>query len=167
LDAGDMAAFTTAVNTLGRWLIERKREETVKEITADFDPTIATICDALQKDIGSGHAPGQPGLRSQMWNNYTQQMIALDSYISSRVRVLGPTETRTLVRELASLVRDQQQADATLAAASSSLAKLAEAHAKLAQAFTEDPRELKELIRELIGEGERVKQFYDGLRKGS
>ena len=158
----DIALFTTAVNTIGRWFIEYKREKEVKEIVNLMNPHVEKICDLLSLDIGPAKGPG---LRQQLSMQYENQMKYMDSIISSSYKKLSALELREELIKLAQMPIQQRKADLTMAAAGQSLIKLKEAHRKLSKAFDKEAPDLEALIRQLSAEAKRAKDYNDALNK--
>jgi hypothetical protein len=154
--------FTTAINALGRFIIERKRDRGLRETVKEMDPTVKEIVRLVRLDIGE--SPEKPGLRNELWNTYDSTIAAQDSFIRNALGAgtMDPIAARTEVRTLVVLVSDQRNADQALAATRDTLQALADAHARLSDTF--DPS-LTATVERLSSEGQRVKAFYDALRK--
>ena len=163
----DIQLFATAINALGRWFIEYKRQSGVKEIVVMMNPHVERICDLLTKDIGfspfDGASDGR-GLRGQLWNQYAEAMIEQDTFISKN-KALDPITKREEIRKLAQLVPDQMQADATLKSTQSALSTLSKTHSKLMDAFEKNSPELDNLLYQMLAESQRTMDFYQGLNK--
>lgn len=158
----DIDAFTTSVNTIGRWLIEYKREKEVKQVVILMNPHVEKICDLLFLDIGPAKGPG---LREQLSRQYETQMQDMNSYISKNYEKLSVLELREELNKLAQMPIQQKKADLALSAAGQSLVKLKEAHRKLSKAFDPEAPDLEALIRQLSTESKRAKNYYDALNK--
>lgn len=169
VDDNQIQIFTTAINTLGRWFIEYKRQKGIKEIVQGMQGTICDICDLLIKDIGTSPVESEAnatGLRAQLWNQYKLSMSLQNKFILDNSASLDTVSKRSEIRRLASLVSEQRQADATLKATKDAISKLKETHGKLNEVFSRETIEIDNLITQLISEGERVKNFYNSLAKG-
>jgi hypothetical protein len=163
----EIQTFTTAVNALGHWFVEYKRQTSVKEIVNTMHPHVERICELLKKDIGFSPFDGTPdarGLRGQLWNQYKEAMTAQDQFIIHS-KALDPITKREEIRKLAQLVPDQMQADIVLKSMQSALGTLTKTHSKLKDAFAKNAIELENLISQLFAEGQRIKDFYQGLSK--
>ncbi len=168
IDPKQIQIFTTAVNTLGHWFIEHKREVGVKKSVKNMQIFVDSICSLLSKDIGSvDPETGIPltGLRQVLWNSYSQNMQEVDSFIQHNKAKLDPVVMRNEIKVLASLVIDQKNADETLKGVQKALGKLKEAHNKLNEVFSENTIEIDNLIKQLKDEGKRIKKFYESLEK--
>ncbi|GJQ60441.1 MAG: hypothetical protein D8M57_16060 [Candidatus Scalindua sp. AMX11] len=161
-DSNQIQIFTTAVNALGRWFIEHKREEGVKKSVGEMQGNVGIICELFAKDIGT---VGQTGLREQLWRSYSDIMKAQDAFILQNKDTLDPIAKRDEIKYLASLVIDQKKADETLKSVQKALEQLKETHSKLNEAFSDNTIEIDNLIKQLKDEGRRIKKFYESLEK--
>lgn len=167
-DDNQIQIFTTAINALGRWFIEYKRQKGVKEVIQSMHGTICEICDLLIKDIGVSPAEKDvpaTGLRAQLWNQYDLSAELQDKFIQQNICSLDPISKRNEIKQLATLVSEQMKADATLKSMRDAISKLKETHGKLNEAFSKETIEIDNLITQLISEGERIKNFYESLAK--
>jgi hypothetical protein len=154
------AALATAVNAIGRWLIEYKREKALKAVIPEMNEHVAAICTLLRQDIGELEAPG---MRNQLYNQFEQEITTRNQWISQNYGELDPIERRQELTRLARLPIEQEQADAALAAVRRTLVQLEKTHAKLAQAFDENDVAIDAMIRGLAAEAKRVKGFYESI----
>ena len=161
-DLAVFATFATAVKVIGHWIIEYKREKGVREIVEIMHPHIVKICKLLQQDIG---ATKGRGLRRQLSNQYEKLLRDRDSFIGNKYKEkeMSALELREELIRLANMVSQQAKADAALAASAQSLDKLQETHGKLIKAFNKEAPDLEALIRQLVAEAKRAKDFYDEL----
>jgi hypothetical protein len=160
----DFALFTSAVNMIGRWIIDYNRQNKVQEIIPLMDPNIEKICNLLADDIGSKDSLG---LRSQLSNQYETQMMYRDKFIAQSYsnNKITALELREELNSLALMTREKTTSDKTMEAAKQSLKTLRETHKKLADAFNQDAFSLEALIRKLIADAKTTKEFYDELGK--
>ena len=162
----EIGIFTTAVNTLGKWFVEWKRERTVREEISIMQPAIADIARLLREDIGTSRQEEEAkaaGLRNELWNTYTDTIQTQDAFITHNWNVLTPNERREEIRKLTALVTERTESDATLAATRNMLQTLVATHQKLVNVFDKHTVELDGLVSQLISEGNRIKIFYDAL----
>ncbi len=155
LGPNEASILASAVNAIGRWFIEYKRNREVKAVIFDMDPHVKTVSEFLQKDFEA--------LRSQSRAAFNEQMTNVHGFIVAGYDDLDPVTRYQQIGGLANLVRRSQMADLTLERASASMTKLAETHAQLHKAFEDNAFSLDASIRSLINEGQRIKDFYDSL----
>jgi hypothetical protein len=158
---------TTAVATLGRWLIDRKRSKELPKIIADMSKPIAQIADLLIEDIGmapdaNGH--GGRGLRNQLWIQYDKLLENQDGFILHNKNDMSVSERKQEIEKLPKLVIEQRDADRTLAATQDALRRMAAAHAAILVGDKSDAS-FQMRIAELIEEGKQVQSFYSSLGK--
>ena len=164
---GDIKVFTTAVNTIGRWFIEHKRQKGVKESVKTMQPYVDKICTLLAEDIGSSPAdtgvPAPGGLRDQLWRDYDDIIDRQCNFIEHSKGKLDPVQMRSEIKVMLALEVEQKRADATLKAIQQSLDTLRETHNKIEECFDKNTVEIDSLISDLIAEGKRIKEYYDTL----
>jgi hypothetical protein len=167
----DMAAFATAVDTLGRFFVQYKREQGLKKIVSANDSDIREVCDLFSREIGgsmpSGGTPPSSGLRNQLWDEYTEAMTSYDLYLEKNRRRLTVSEQVDGVRELAKMVVEQRSADAMLAATAKALGDLASTHAKLAQALSHPDSGIQAILAQLEADAKSAANFYNALQAKS
>ncbi len=162
----EVNGFTTAINALGHWLIDARRQRGVKQTIARMQEPVSNICQLLVLDIGPAPgAEGVPpaGLRVQLSNQYKLILMEQDAFIRKNKGALDPIARRNEIRALAALVTEQQKADATLQAMQQAVQQLNETHAQLARAFSKKPAHLDVLTRQLVADGKRISAFYRSL----
>lgn len=164
----EIRIFTTALNALGRWLIEAKRRPAVRQEIAGMKGTFATICDLLVADLGAG--PGDArgtvpaGLRGELSRQYTL-MLQQQALLIARYRDrMTPAESRSEIRALVSLAEDMQKADATLKATQDALRQLKKTHSQLDTAF-DRAGGLDIMLQDLYAEAGRIEKLYESLDK--
>ncbi|MBM2833209.1 MAG: hypothetical protein HW406_370 [Candidatus Brocadiaceae bacterium] len=163
---GDIKVFTTAVNAIGRWFIEYKRQKGVKESVKNMQPFVDKICTLLAEDIGSSPADSggrSKGLRDQLWRDYDGIIDRQCNFIEHGKGKLDPIQMRSEIKVMIALEVEQRQADATLKAIQQSLDTLRKTHNKIEECFDKNTVEIDSLISDLITEGKRIKEFYNTL----
>ena len=162
----DLKVFTAAVDSLGRWFIESKRQKEIPKIVSGMQKPVQEICTFFIADIGQPPGPNGRtgrGLRDQLWRQFEQKMMLQDAFIQKNKDKLDPRTKAEEIAKLPALLTERVRMDGTLRATQSALAKLAETPNQLAAAFDKSSPTLDELIRELMSEGQRVKGFYEKL----
>lgn len=154
----------TAVDGLGRWLIEKKRNKELPELIRQMQGPIKTISDLLSEDIGNRQAGTSrgSGLRQQLWMEYTELITDQDEFIRQNEGQFSPEQKLAQIQRLPALVREQRQADQMLAQTQLTLQQLVKANDELLKAVT-TKRDLRTQIEDLVAEGERIKDFYSSL----
>lgn len=163
---GDIKVFTTAVNAIGRWFIEYKRQKGVRESVKDMQPHIEKICVLFTEDIGSSPADSgvqSDGLRDQLWRDYDGIIDRQCNFIEHGKGKLDPIQMRSEIKVMIALEVEQRQADAALKAIQQSLDTLRKTHNKIEECFDKNTVEIDNLISDLITEGKRIKEFYNTL----
>ena len=165
----DRNIATAAIDALGRWFIERKRQKELPKLVAQMQGPIEKICDLLSADIGNAPDPsgkGGSGLRDQLWREYDQRMMDKSAFIDHNKGSMDAMTRAAEIRKLPALVRQQLLADKTLAQTQSGLKKIAATHAQLTKALT-DKASFTAQASELVSEGQRIKEFYVSLEGSS
>jgi hypothetical protein len=163
----DMSIATTAVNALGRWFIEKKRQKELPGLIEQMQGPVKATSDLLRADIGS--RPGEDGkggngLRAQLWNEYMQGMIEQSAFIDHNKDRLDPGAKSIEIRKLYQLVDERNRADNALRQTAESMSKLVTAHQEILRAV-QGKTDLHADISALISEGQRIKTFYESLSK--
>ena len=125
---------TTAVNALGRWFIERKRQQKLPQLIGEMQEPVKKTAELLQADIGSApdeHGHGGRGLRDQLWNEYTEAMMQQAAFIDQNKARMDATSKAEAVKNLPQLVRQRSLADQALKQTQTTLSKLVDAHSAL------------------------------------
>lgn len=160
---GEINIFTTAVNAIGRWIIEYKREKGVKEAVKSMHEPIENVCKLFAQEIGDSSKGG--GLRAQLWQDYTDIIDRRCQFIRNSKKTLDPIQLRNEIKEMVSLEIERNQADITLTAIHDSLDKLRETHGKIEECFDKNTMEIDNLINGLLSEANRIRDFYKNLDK--
>jgi hypothetical protein len=163
----DIQIFTTAVNALGRWYIEWRREKGVKEVIDDMSPQVSKICLILSKEVGTNPKlhngeGGGPCLRYEVWKDYSDMITLQNNFILGNH--LDPEVKRSEIDKLANLYKEQDAADRTLYQVSVSLTALAKANDQLKDAFAEKAPSLDQAISDVQAEASRISTYYSGLK---
>jgi hypothetical protein len=151
----------TALNALGRVLIERKRKRELPGILAEMKGPIENICDLLEKDIGDRE---HSGLRNQLSNSYSQLIRKQQQYIRDNEKSMSPGEKRAEIERLPGLVAAGSRADRALARTQAELADLAKAHTSLAESVgKKDSPGFRLRMAQLLDDSRQLKAVYESL----
>lgn len=164
----DRNVATTAIDALGRWFIERKRQKELPKLVTQMQGPIKKICELLSVDIGNApdsSGSGGSGLRDQLWREYSQRMMDESAFIDHSKGMDAMTRAAE-IRKLPALVRQQRLADATLAETQAGLKKIAITHTQLVKALA-DRASFTSQASELASESRRIREFYTSLQNGS
>ncbi len=129
LTATDANAAATAIDALGRALVDRKRRRELPGILHQMQQPIETICTLLEQDIGD---PEHSGLRNQLHNSYLDLIRDQKNFIVDNKGKLTPDERRDEIRVLPQLATSESAADHALAKTQKALVQLARTHTALA-----------------------------------
>jgi hypothetical protein len=165
--AGDVNIATAAVNAMGRWFIERKRQQRLPQLIGEMQEPVRKTAELLEADIGNApdeHGRGGRGLRDQLWNEHTQAIMQQVAFIDENKDRMDPQSKAEAIKRLPQLVRQRFLADQALKQTQSTLSKLVDAHAALLQAVN-SKTDVQAEFSALISEGQRIKSFYDSLQK--
>jgi hypothetical protein len=157
--------LATAIDTLARVLIERKRRKELPKIIAKMQPVLEQICHLLDEDIGNKPVNGQGGngLRGQLWDEYDTMIVNQIVYIRNNGDKLSPSEKKAEISKLPELVQQQQAGDAALAATQKALRDLPNTHKALLAPDKSD-NTFKERLQVLIADGQQIGSFYGKLQ---
>jgi hypothetical protein len=166
--------FSTAVNALGKWFIERKVAKVLPGEIKDMEPNIQAIKELLIADIGVvGADPKIPekgsGLRQELWIQYGKEITSWNLYVSTNYYKDGkvmpgvsPDAALAAVKQLASLVNQRRTADQVLAQVAETVNQMAQAHTKLVAA-TNEKQGLIADFSDLLAEAQRLNTYYQSL----
>jgi hypothetical protein len=157
--------LATAVETLARVLVERKRRKELPKIIAKMQPVLEQICHLLDEDIGNKPVNGQGGngLRGQLWDEYDAMIVNQITYIRKNSDKLGPAEKKAEISKLPELVQEQQAGDAALATTQKALRDLPNTHKALLAPDKSD-NTFKERLQVLIADGQQIGSLYSKLQ---
>jgi hypothetical protein len=175
VSAQQINIFTTAINTIGHWMVDRKREKVTKQTVKEMKDAVRQVCSLLAQDVGDtphkegsndlDPAPGKAGLRKKLWKDYSDIIRNRGLYLERNASSFSAADKRKEIEYLIGLVAERQRADETLAAVKKGLEAIPAAHDKLERAFDEKDTSLSGYITRLFEEGERIREFYEGLSK--
>jgi len=156
--------IATAIDTLAKILIERKRRKELPNIVGKMETVLERLCGLFDEDIGTRPENGHSGrgLRNQLWNEYDNLIGNQTDYIAISNSRLTPAEKASEIAKLPQLVSQQQSADAALAATQRALRQLVITHRALVQST--DDSSFRSRLYELIGDGEEIAAFYSSLQ---
>ena len=161
LNTTDINIAATAIDELGRVLIERKRRRELPGILHRMQQPIETICTLLRADLGTGRGPG---LRNQLATNYDDLIREQQNYITDNGHTMPPAERRAEIRALPALVLEQKEGEAALSATGEALGDLARAHTALAEtAGKKDAPSFHAALARLRESAEQLQSFYRAL----
>lgn len=157
----DVNVATTAVDALGRALIERRRTRDLPALLKEMKNPIAQICALLETDIGD---PEKSGLRNQLKNDYETLKRKQIRFIHDNEGKMSASDKRALIEELVKMSDDEAAGDRTLAATQAALKQLAVTYAALAESGNakESPM-FRTMLSELESDGEQLQGFYSKL----
>lgn len=147
----------TALNAIGHWLIDLKRQKAVRESAQEMHPNVTNIVALLKNDMKV--------LRRNLIKEYDELIQTQKIFIKNNQGTLDALKKRSEIKAIADLLNEQQNADATFASMEKALEKLKETHEMLPSAFDRQSISLDKLLSDFIEEGKRIKKFYDTLDK--
>ena len=155
--------LTTAVDTLAKVLIERKRRKELPTMIRKMQPVLEQLCGLLEQDLGdkSTGGSGGHGLRNQLWNEYDNLIGNQTDYISTNKARFSPSERVAEIGRLPQLVAQQQDADAALASTQAGLRDLVATHKALL--LPQQSSTFRNRLSELVQDGQQIGQFYNTL----
>lgn len=149
-------AISTAILALGEYLTARKVKSSLPKITQQMNPTVTTLCELLNSDIGV--------LRSQADVDYQSLITRLDQSIRHEGSAVSPYEHREEIRILIDLADQQKANDELLAKLQSALHNLELTHQALAAAAQgNNPESIAQKIAELQAAGKDLGAYYKSL----
>lgn len=161
ISATELNIATTAVDALGRALIENRRRKDLPEVLRQMKEPVNQICELLEKDIGD---PEKSGLRNELKNNYQTLIRKQQQFIDHNKQQMSAQEKRQEIQRLPQLVSEAKAAEESLAATRKALAQLAKTHAALVESGNaKDSPGFRALLAELIEQGQQLADFYQKL----
>ena len=165
LTSTDVNIATTAIDALGRALIEKKRRRELPGILHQMQQPIETICTLLAQDIGD---PEHSGLRNELHISYLDLLREQKNYIAENESKLSPADRRDEIRILPQLAISEAHADRALAATQKALLQLARTHTALAlTAAQKDSPAFRVQMQQLAAAAQQLKTFYASLSSQS
>lgn len=155
----EIGLAATAVDALGRVLIERKTAKELPNILTQMQKPVDQICQLLEDDIGT---PEGGGLRNQLKIDYDSIIAEQRTYIYANEAKMAPDERRSEIEKLPQLVRTELQDDATLAQTASALKALAATNdALVTTKNSKQAPAFRALLSQLVTEGQQIGSFYN------
>lgn len=161
----EIKGFATAVDLLGRVLIERKRRQQLPRIIQQMQPTLAQLSELLIRDLGSlpqGDQPGS-GLRDVLSRRYDTLISNQEDFIANGGKQFTPLERAAEIAKLPQLVSQQRSADGALACTQATLRDLVTTHRALLDA--DQAGTFRAKLGELVEDGQQVASFYNTLNQ--
>lgn len=159
IGATDINAAATAVDALGRALVNHKRNSELPALLKEAKDPVNTVCTLLENDIGD---PEKGGLRNQLHNDYLTEIQKQENFIKNNS--LSPIDRRAAIEVVATLAKAAKDGDKTLAATQKELADLAKTNAALEEADKKkDSPAFKTMLSELVSDGQQLSGFYGKL----
>ncbi len=156
-DDNDSEILATAVNAIGRYFIEYKRQQTVEQIVKKMNKNISGICVVFTTELEIIHG--------KLIADMVQRRTARGLYLNHNFDKLSPPVQRQEVRAIVELVLLEKQLNRMIKTVKNSLVALKKTHEKLHQAFSGDKTELDTLLLELVAEAKLVQSFYKSLNE--
>jgi hypothetical protein len=157
----DVGVASTAVDALGRMLIEHKTAKELPGILTQMQKPVNQICQLLEDDIGT---PEGGGLRNQLKIDYDSLIAEQRTYIYANEAKMTPDEKRTEIQKLPQFVIAKQQNDATLAQTQSALKALAATNdALVTTRSSKQAPAFRALLTELVAEGQQIGSVYETM----
>lgn len=157
----EINAAATALDAIGKFLIERKISQKLPAILKESQPTIEAIATIFIREIGAPpDSPNAGRLRGKLGRDY-EHMIEDQAMIVDG-NIAGSAEKEQNIAKLARLVTAQRDADATLAKIQTALAQLVQAHKALLQVQS-TPATFKTVVASLWAQTKDIQDFYAKL----
>lgn len=154
----EIGIASTAVDALGRMLIEHKTAKELPGILARMQKPVNEICQLLEADIGT---PEGGGLRNQLKIDYDALIAEQRTYIYANEAKMTPEETRAEIEKLPQLVMTEERDDAILAQTQAALKALAATNdALVATKNRKHAPAFRALLAELVTEAQQIDSVY-------
>ncbi|HBC87861.1 MAG TPA: hypothetical protein DCZ94_12975 [Lentisphaeria bacterium] len=167
MESSSVQVFSTAVNAIGRWIIEYKKDKAVRETIIGMNVNIRDICTLFMQDFGNppdGMHKNPGGLRAQQWNQHDELMLLQDKFIGDNKNKMDPVAKKLEIEKLASLPMKQKEADAVLADMQNSFKRIRDIHDALAKDAVGEKQDYELMLKKLIAEGKRIGKFYKSVK---
>ena len=109
----EIRAVATALNTIGHWLVEKRRRKAVRETAAEMYPHVANLANLIAKD--------QHVLRRNLGKTYDELVMARKVFIQHNEQRFDAVQRRSEIQAVATLLQEQRTADAAFVSMESSL----------------------------------------------
>jgi hypothetical protein len=151
MEAGEVS---TAVDALGRVLMERKTAKELPSILESAQKPIDTLCTLLEQDIGT---PEGMGLRNELHDKYVELVADQRTYILANAAKMSLDEKRTEIGKLPQLVTAEKQGDATLEQTQKALQQLATTNDALTETKKDkDAPAFRALLSQMVAQGQQL-----------
>lgn len=155
VDSQQIQIAAAALNAMGRWIIEAKRQKAVKASIEEMHPHITNIVTLLSRDFVV--------LRRNLHKTYDEGIQAQKLFVQHSQDKMDALTQRSEIKGIADLIIEQNKADRAMQSMEKAVEGLGATHAELSSAFNRSSARLEQLLSDLIAEGKRVKKFYDSL----
>lgn len=153
----------TAVDALGRLLIERDREQKLPAILTQMQKPVDDMCQLLEADIGT---PNGFGLRSELHSSYSRLIGAQIRYILDNEKTMRPDEKRAEIEKLPQMAATEKQDDLILQQTQAALKSLAEANdALVTTKGSKKAPAFRTLLSQLVAQGQQIGSVYSAMPK--
>jgi len=157
VDPQDIQITAAAVNAIGHWIIEAKRQRAVKTSIQEMHPNITKIVVLLSRDFIV--------LRRNLRKEYDEAIQAQKEFVQHDEAKMDALTKRAEIQNIVNLINEQNKADRAMESMEKTVKGLGDTHAELVKAFDRSSVKLERLLSDLIEEGKRVKSFYESLEK--
>ena len=157
VDSQQIQIAAAAINAIGRWIIEAKRQKAVKAGIEEMHPHITNMVALLSRDFVV--------LRRNLHKTYDEGIQAQKLFVQHNQDKLDALTQRSEIKGIADLIIEQNKADRAMQSMEKAVQGLGATHAELSSAFDRRSARLEQLLSNLIEEGKRIKTFYDSLEK--
>lgn len=157
----DLNLATTAIDALGRALIERRRSRDLPAILKEMKTPIPQICALLEADIGD---PEKSGLRNQLKNDYEALKRKQIQFIRDNEATMSAADKRDAIEALPKIVSAEASGDKSLSATQTALKQMAATHTALVESVgAKEAPAFRTMLSELISDGQQLHGFYAQL----
>jgi hypothetical protein len=158
MDAGIAA---TAVDALGRILMEKKTAKELPSILEKAQKPVDAICTLLAQDIGT---PEGNGLRNELRDKYAELVADQRTYILANEKNMTPDERRTEIGKLPQLVMKEKQEDAALAQIAGELKQLAATNDALNETKkNKEAPAFRALLSRMVAQGQQLGTVFSAV----
>jgi hypothetical protein len=159
LTGNDVKIATTAINTLGHWIITYQQQKRAKEAIIQMQGPITNICQLLTNDF-----------------SYLQQQFTMDNrfVLENEVKFFkdnfysfkaNPNELRAEIQNLNSLERQNEANEVLFTSLSSAVNNLEKAHNSLQEVFSNNKTNtISSDLSQFATEAQRIGKYYSSLK---